>query len=120
MKVNKKVIVSIISIICIIVIFSTFSYALDTEKYADIYNGNGETDSINEVSGYALGLVQVIGMSVAVIGIIILGIKYMLSSPDEKATIKDKAVIYIIGAVIIFGASGLIGLIGEWAHDYFK
>ena len=43
-----------------------------------------------------------------------------MSSPEDKATIKDKAVMYVVGAVIIFAASGLVGLVGRWAENTMK
>jgi len=92
-------------------------FALDTGIYKSIYDNSSETSSIRNFAGYALGAAQVIGMAVAVIGAVILGMKYMFSSPDMKATIKDKLVIYVTGIIIIFAASGLIGLIGEWAKS---
>ena len=59
-------------------------------------------------------------MLVAIIGLMVIGIKYMISSPDEKATIKDKLVIYVVGAVIMFSASGLVGLIRSWTLENVK
>ena len=76
--------------------------------------------SATTIAGTILGVVQVIGMAVATIGVVVLGIKYIISSPEDKATIKDKAVIYVTGAIIIFAASGLIGLVGEWARENVK
>lgn len=123
MRINKKlvtIIISIICIICILLIISNFSYALNTDVYEGIYNNDGKQTSIAKVAGYVLGVVQVIGMAVATIGVVVLGIKYIISSPEDKATIKDKAVIYVTGAIIIFAASGLIGLVGEWARENVK
>ena len=59
-------------------------------------------------------------MAIAVIMLVILGIKYIISSPEDKATIKDKAVIYVTGAIIIFAASGLVGMVGKWATNTVK
>ncbi len=120
MRINKKLVTIIISIICILLILSNFSYALNTDVYEGIYNNDGKQTSIAKVAGYVLGVVQVIGMAVATIGVVVLGIKYIISSPEDKATIKDKAVIYVTGAIIIFAASGLIGLVGEWARENVK
>lgn len=45
-----------------------------------------------------------IGLLTIFISTVVLGIKYMLVSPDEKSKIKQATTPYIIGVVIIFGA----------------
>ncbi len=117
---NKKVITYIISFLCTIFILTNCSYALNTGNYAAIYTDNGCQSKIFTMGGDFLGVAQTIGMGVAVVMLVILGIKYIFSSPEDKATIKDKAVIYVTGAIIIFAASGLVGMIGKWATSTVK
>ena len=62
-----------------------------------------------------IGIIQVVGTGVAVIAVVYLGIRYMLSSTEEKADIKKKAIPYIIGTVIFFGATGILRLIASVA-----
>ena len=64
-----------------------------------------------EIAGQILGIVQVIGMAVAIIMLTVLGIKYVSASPNEKADYKKGMTIYVIGAVFLFGASILVGVI---------
>lgn len=45
-----------------------------------------------------------IGLLVIFISTVVLGIKYMLVSPQEKSKIKQSTTPYIIGVVVIFGA----------------
>ena len=45
-----------------------------------------------------------IGLLMIFISTVILGIKYMLVSPNEKSNIKQATTPYIVGVVIIFGA----------------
>lgn len=117
---NRKVITCIVSFICIMFILTNFTYALNTGAYSQIYTNNGSQSSIQKVGGYVLGLVQTIGMAVAVLILVILGIKYIVSSPEDKATIKDKASMYVVGAIIIFAASGLVGMVSKFATEKIK
>lgn len=117
---NKKIITYIVAFLCTMIILTNFSYALNTGAYSGMYTNDSKQTSLFKVGGYALGVVQTIGMGVAVIMLVILGIKYIISSPEDKATIKDKAVVYVTGAVIIFSASGLIGMLGKWAREKVK
>lgn len=57
-----------------------------------------------EITNQIYGILMVIGMAVAVIVGTILGIKFMISTVDEKANIKGYLVAYVIGCVVLFGA----------------
>ena len=50
----------------------------------------------------------------------ILGMKYMYSSPGERAEIKKHAVIYVIGAFILFAVPGIIRIIIEFSEVFNK
>ena len=80
-----------------------------------------KTSSTSEVAqnitGTILGVVQVIGVAVAVIMLIVLAIKYISAAPNDKAEIKKHAVVYVVGAVVLFAASGIIGIIRGFADQ---
>ena len=44
-----------------------------------------------------------------------LGIKYITASPDGKAEIKKSATQYVVGAVILFAASGILQIVKNFA-----
>lgn len=69
------------------------------------------------ITGTILGVVQVIGVAVAVIMLIVLAIKYISAAPNDKAEIKKHAVVYVVGAVVLFAASGIIGIIRGFAEQ---
>lgn len=54
----------------------------------------------------------------AVCASIYLGIKYVLSSVEEKAEIKKKMVPFIIGVAVFYGATVILKLIGEVAKIF--
>lgn len=60
-----------------------------------------------------LGIIQVIGIISSVIALSLVGIKYMLSSVEEKAEYKRTFSVYIIGAILVFGISLLLEPIYE-------
>ncbi len=45
-----------------------------------------------------------IGVAVAVIYSVVLGIKYMIGSMEEKAEIKESIIPFIIGCIVLFGS----------------
>lgn len=88
----------------------------------DIPHG-ASSDSSNTFSGILniiLGIVQVIGIAVAVIMLIVLAIKYVSAAPGDKAEIKQHAVVYVVGAVVLFGASGLLEIIKQFTGEAIK
>ena len=72
-------------------------------------------DSIGTVMNNILGIVQVVGIAIAVIMLIVLAIKYISSAPNDKAEIKKHAVVYVIGAVLLFASAGVIELLKNFA-----
>lgn len=75
--------------------------------------GNPAT-TISTTAGKILYIVRIIGMAVAVIMLTILGIKYVAASPNEKAEYKKAMTIYVVGAVLLFGASFLLGVVQDF------
>ena len=67
--------------------------------------------NVQNIAGKVLNIVQIVGVAVAIIMLTILGIRYVSLSPNEKAEYKKGLTIYVIGAVLLFGASMLIGVI---------
>ena len=67
--------------------------------------------------GAALVVVQVVGVGVAVIMLVVLAIKYIAAAPSDKAEIKKHAVVYVVGAIVLFAASGILGIIRNFASQ---
>ena len=63
-----------------------------------------EGTEIQDVGSRILGVLQTVGVILAVIILVILGIKYMMGSAEEKAEYKKTMVPYLVGAVFIFAA----------------
>lgn len=80
---------------------------------------SGLQDSITDAGGQIAGIAAAIGAGVAIVMLLWLAIKYMTAAPDEKANIKKTATIYIIGAVLLFAASGVLGLIRGFGEGLF-
>lgn len=69
------------------------------------------TRKLSDTTSMILSTVQLVGAVVAVIMIMVIAIKYFSAAPGEKAELKKKLVVYIVGAVILFGAVGIIELV---------
>lgn len=62
-------------------------------------------------------VLKVIAVSVAIVMLLTVGLKYMMSAPGEKGEIKKHAVVYIIGAIVLFSAVGILNIIETFASS---
>ena len=112
MKLEKilKIVIHIVLISVIICIW------LPSEVHADwgITGLVGDRSGTTEISVFGNKVVQIIstiGSILSVIVIIVLGIKYMMGSVEEKATYKKTLLPFIIGAAFIFAASTIANIV---------
>ena len=62
-------------------------------------------------------LFRSLGIITAVITIVVIGIKYMIGSVEEKAEYKKTMIPYLIGVVMIGSISGILRLIASLAAN---
>ena len=72
-----------------------------------------DNQEIEDVVNTVLGLFRTIGTFVAIATIMILGIKYMLGSLEERATYKKSMMPFLIGAILLFAAVNITAIIAE-------
>lgn len=114
MKIKLKLIIVMILIVFLSFGFSSIVTArgVDTGRWGHIYDNPQEgNDGIFTIGNTIIGVIQIVSAGIAVIMLIMLGIRYAISSPNQRADIKKGMVPFIIGAVILFGATSLIKLV---------
>ena len=74
-------------------------------------SGNKISDTINNV----IGLIQLAGTGISVVVVTMLGMKYILASPSEKADVKKQIAPILIGCVLLFGAVNLVAIIADFS-----
>ncbi len=112
---NKKVLKFAIVLIMIMMIvsISISSFALEPGNMTGNTSAKG-TNEIQNVGNSVIGILQVVGIVLSVIVLIVLGIKYMMGSAEEKAEYKKTMMPYIIGAALIFAASAFAQVIYQF------
>lgn len=122
-KLMKVMAVVLLAVILVASIATTvnamdFNAASNTSTVTDTAKDtSGAADSINRIIGSVLTIVQVVGCGVAVIMLIVLAIKYISAAPGDKADIKKHAVVYVVGAVVLFAASGILQIVKNFAGN---
>ena len=112
-KTKKKIFITTISSILLLCCFSKLVFATGLEDPTTIVTGPDRTGvgTLFNLGNVILGIIQYVSIGVASIAAIVLGIKYMYSSPEDKAEIKKKLVPFIIGGILVFGAVQLVKLV---------
>ena len=112
-KTKKKIFITTIISILLLCCFSKLVFATGLEDPTSIVTGPDMTGvgTLFNLGNVILGIIQYVSIGVASIAAIVLGIKYMYSSPEDKAEIKKKLVPFIIGGILVFGAVQLVKLV---------
>lgn len=77
-----------------------------------------EDDTTIKIAGKIIGAFQAIGNIVSILALVIIGIKYMMGSVEEKAEYKQTMIYYIIGAILVFAISNISAIIYNFAQDF--
>ena len=123
---NKKIFISIITLFLILALsINIYAITLDDAKtqMENAYNidsSQGESEGVMAVINDVIGLLQLAGTGISVVTITLLGAKYMLSSVEQKAEIKNRAMPVVIGCVILFGAVNLVAIVTNFTNAVLK
>lgn len=114
---KKKLLVNIIVLVIILFFNILPIYGVDVGAIIGADPNTGINDKLVEIRGNAFGVAQAIGMVIAVCMLVFVAIKYLTSSPSDRADVKKYAIPFIIGAVFIFAAVGITQLISIIAKE---
>ncbi len=121
---GRKVLVKILTMILIfassIMLFSNSVFAGQEYSVSNIFKdaqdflqtGKDVDKTINTValhntSNFIYKLLFSIGLVVAIIVGMVLGIQFMISSAEDKAKVKEALIAYVVSCIVLFGAYGI-------------
>ena len=111
MKKLSKIFAILLIVAVAMTIFTTVANATAGDV-ANIFQKAEESDvdtgDMTTVAGNIVNIITWVGIIVAIIVLLVLGIKYMMGSAAEKAEYKKTMIPYLVGAVLIFGASAIV------------
>ena len=123
MKVKKLIKSLLIIVLIVLILQPTRTYEIDSfdtmkskaDKFIDEGKKEGETLlSDNDLKNLVLPIARTLVAAATIIVTIvtmILGIKYMIANPDDKAKLKQKLVGLVISTIVIYGAQGIWALL---------
>lgn len=107
----------------IIIVFVVINIINVTNVKAMIKTNDYKPDELTEdndtltFAGKIIGGFQAVGNIVSILALVLVGIKYMLGSIEEKAEFKQTMIYYIIGAILVFAISNISYIIYNFAQN---
>ena len=121
---NRKVL-KVVSILLValmaVAVLTQGVFATDTTDYTKIDQFGGLSKDKQTAGVFQsfiatiINIAQVVGMGVAIIMLVVMAIKYISAAPSEKAELKKSITIYVVGAVVLFAATGILQVIKNFA-----
>ena len=127
-SIMKKGIIMVVFVMMFSVVFSGIvfadgkdnSFSTMISQINSSGDSSGASTSAKNIVGAILSIAKVIAVGVALIMLVVLAIKYMASAPGDKADIKKHAVVYVTGAIVLFGSAGILNIIEKFATANIK
>lgn len=126
MKISFKIIVLLVLILSIMTSVATtyVNASYSNEVLADLSNvdkgeanESGATKSARTVVQTIISITRVIGVTVAVVMLLVVAMKYMVAAPGERADIKKHSVVYVVGAIVLFAVTGILSIIYKFSEN---
>lgn len=112
-KKTMKILTVIATILLIISMGATMVYGLTPSEL----KGTEPTgDEMTTLGNKIIGILQTGGIVLSVVILVVLGIKYMMGSAEEKAEYKKTMIPYLVGAAFIFLAPTIANIV----YNFFK
>ncbi len=124
---SKKIFSALIILMFIFIITmsipcsATSTNPIDNPDYFDPSGSKVDigASQIQDKANSIIGIIRNIGVVVSVLTLVVLGIKYMLGSIEEKAEYKKTMIPYLVGAVMVFAIPQLVQIIYNIVSESF-
>lgn len=119
MKKQVKILSIALIVLTVLLAISNVVLATDIPGKIDIIakgNADANTDKVVNLGATIVTIIQTVGIVVAVVVLLILGIKYMMGSAEEKAEYKKTMIPYLVGAILIFASTTIVKVVYNIAN----
>lgn len=125
---KKNLVKKSLSLVAVmLIVLTSFVFAsTDNAITAETLTPNSEVlnptqTGVVNITQKILGLLQVLAVAIALVMLIVIGIKAILNAGGKDRTkIKDVAIDYVFGAACIFGATGILTFIQQIVAQFTK
>ena len=118
---NRKILIFIIMFLIFTISIPTIVLAsgpIDNPNSFDPRTNGITSPQVVNKANSIVGTITTVGIVISVIALIIIGLKYMMGSVEEKATYKQTLLPYLIGAILLFTGSLIPQLIYDIMQNF--
>lgn len=115
---KKIVILLIVILIATLSLTNTIAFEGNLSNFEDTTGKvNGVTNVVDNVGGTVISIIRIASVTIAIVMLLVIAMRYMLSSPGDRADIKKHAVAYVVGAFILFGVTGILTILIKFSEQ---
>lgn len=115
----KKIFVILFVLTFAIAIINTEVLANDNFDFnafdQSVPNAANAIQLVNNTAITAISVARVVCVTIAIVILLVIAMKYMMSAPGDRADIKKHAIHYVIGAFILFAVTGILSILNSFA-----
>ena len=116
-KIVKILLVAMILLISFTVTVNAATTSSSGQDPSLYVGGGASVSSINKIGNQIVQIVSTVGSIASVIVLVVLGLKYMMGSAEEKAEYKKTLLPYLIGAAFVFAASTIATMVFQFTAN---
>ena len=117
-SVRMAVTTAVIAILMVVMFLNVYSYATAAPDPSSFTGDTGTSvTGIQTIGNQVITIISTVGSIASVIVLVVLGLKYMMGSAEEKAEYKKTLMRYVIGAALVFAASAVSGIIFSFTQN---
>lgn len=119
-KILKKILALVLTIIIMIgMLYVSNATTHDNEMLSliqkDWKDTTNTTEKINPIMATVITAIRVAAVAIAVVMLLVIAMKYMTAAPGDRADIKKSAIVYVVGAIVLFGVTQILSIISNFA-----
>lgn len=80
-------------------------------------NINGVTGVVDNIGGTLISVIRVVAVTIAIVMLLVIAMRYMVAAPGDRADIKKHAVAYVVGAFVLFGVTAILSILTNFADQ---
>ena len=122
MRITKKIAIIVFTIFCVVMlmpqkidavnvnptsIMNGADKFIENAENRELFDKDSEKDAVDQIYFIMLS----IGVVLAVVVGIVLGIQFVTTGASGQAKVKEKLVVYVVGVFVVFGAFGIWRLV---------
>ena len=119
MKRFTKILAMMLVVVMMVGMFSTVAFAdnpfASVAEQAETASTGELGGAINNLGAKAINIIQTVGYVVAVVMVLVFGIKWMMATPQKKQELKERMWSLAIGVVLLIGGVTILGWIASFA-----